>query len=172
MRTGRPKRNVPALVKENFNMDSLKSLYKQGLKDSQVAEILNVSTRTLSNWKNADKDFLSILKKGKEVADARVERSLFERATGYTHESEEIHVIKGKVVRVKILKHYPPEPVAQIFWLKNRKPDEWRDRQEHEHILKDFKHDVLKDKSIDELKKEAERIATDIISRRAKSSVN
>ena len=69
----------------------------------------------------------------KPVADARVERSLFERATGYTFESVKIFCNKdGEVTEVPVLEHVPPDPTSMIFWLKNRNPNKWRDKSEVE----------------------------------------
>ena len=74
------------------------------------------------------------LKRGKEVSDKEVEVSLFKRACGYEHQSEEIFCSKtGEVTRVPTIKRYPPDTLAAIFWLKNRKPDQWREKQEVEH---------------------------------------
>jgi hypothetical protein len=61
------------------------------------------------------------LKVGKEEADARIERSLYRRAVGYSFKSEKIFCNKdGEVTRVPIVEHMPPDVTAQIFWLKNR----------------------------------------------------
>ena len=76
------------------------------------------------------------LKAGKADADDRVERSLYSRAVGYSFNSEKIFCNKdGEVTRVPIVEHVPPDVTAQIFWLKNRKPSEWRDVQNIEHAI-------------------------------------
>jgi hypothetical protein len=67
-------------------------------------------------------------KDGKEEADKRVERSLCNRAISYSYDAEKIFCDKnGKVTRVPYVEHVPPDVTACIFWLKNRKPPEWRD---------------------------------------------
>ena len=119
-------------IKDEIDMGMLERLVSFGLTDVDIARIFRVNECTINRWKK-DPKVMQALKKGKDVADAQVERSLFERAMGYSHTSEEIHVIKGQVVRVPIIKHYPPDTVAQIFWLKNRQSGQWRDRQEVEH---------------------------------------
>ena len=73
-----------------------------------------------------------MLKSGKEVADNRVERSLYNRAVGYTFDSEKVFQHQGEIVRAKTVEHVPPDTTAGIFWLKNRKPAEWRDKIEHQ----------------------------------------
>jgi hypothetical protein len=68
------------------------------------------------------------------LGPAPVEQSLYQRAVGYSLNSEKIFCNKdGEVTRVPIVEHVPPDVTAQIFWLKNRKPSEWRDVQNVEH---------------------------------------
>jgi hypothetical protein len=101
-----------------------------------LALIFGVGEATIDNWKAQHPEFLGSLKHGKEAADARVERSLYQRATGYSFNSEKIFCNKeGEVTRVPIVEHVPPDVTAQIFWLKNRKPSEWRDVQKVEHAI-------------------------------------
>ena len=66
----------------------------------------------------------------KDEADNRVERSLYARATGYSYDAVKIfHTKDGKVIKVPYTEHVPPDVTAQIYWLKNRRPDHWRDVQ-------------------------------------------
>ena len=104
------------LIGVNLNM--VKELYKYGKTDKEVAEILEVTEQTINNWKKANVDFFESLKAGKELSDDRVKKSLYDRANGWK-DSE------GK--------EYPPDTTAGIFWLKNRLPKEFRDKQEVEH---------------------------------------
>lgn len=67
------------------------------------------------------------------MADAKVVASLYKRANGYSHPALDIRTVDGEVVETEYTKHYPPDTVACIFWLKNRRPDLWRDRKEFEH---------------------------------------
>ena len=77
----------------------------------------------------------STTRAGKEEADARVKRSLYGRAVGYSLNSEKIFCNKdGEVTRVPIVEHVPPDVTAQIFWLKNRDPARWRDAWQLEHV--------------------------------------
>jgi hypothetical protein len=78
----------------------------------------------------------SSLKAGKEEADSRVEQSLYQRAVGYSFESEKVFCNKdGEVTRVPIVEHVPPDVTACIFWLKNRDPAHWRDAWQLEATL-------------------------------------
>ena len=107
-------------------------LCKLGATDMDLAEFFNVSDRTINRWRIQFPEFCRSLKDGKAESDARVERSLYHRAIGYTFDGEEIFQFQGEIVRAKVKKHVPPDTTAMIFWLKNRKPAEWRDKQEIE----------------------------------------
>lgn len=100
-----------------------------GLTDQELADLLGVSVRTLYNWKNEHDEFLQALKVGKEVADDRIERSLYERASGFKVEAVKIFMPAGakKPVYAPYIEHHAPDTTAAIFWLKNRRPDQWRD---------------------------------------------
>lgn len=103
---------------------------RDGLTDEQIAKNIGVSRSTLNEWKKKHSDISDTLKKGKEVADYEVENSTFMAAKGYYKEEEAV-TNKGEVVTVR--KWYPPNPTLNIFWLKNRKPTKWRDKQDIEH---------------------------------------
>lgn len=106
-------------------------LCKLGATDKELADFFEVSEQTLNTWKQAHPEFLESLKKGKAVADAEVASKLFHRATGYEHPDVHISNYQGEVTVTPITKHYAPDTTAAIFWLKNRRPDLWRDRVEH-----------------------------------------
>ncbi len=106
---------------------------RDGLTDEQIAHNMGIAYSTLKNWKDKHMAILAALKKGKEVVDRQVENALLQRALGYEYtettreyvpELGEMHVTK------KVTKQVAPDTTAQIFWLKNRKPQEWRDKQE------------------------------------------
>jgi len=129
-KVGRPPCNI-----NNFLPSQLETLASLNLTDKQICQVLEISESSLNLYKK-DEIIFKALKKGKEISDARVERSLFERAMGYSHPEDNIHVTKnGEVIITPTIKYYPPDTVACIFWLKNRKPDEWRDKTEMKHDL-------------------------------------
>jgi hypothetical protein len=101
---------------------------KRGLVDIEIAANLDITTTTLNRWKAKYPEFCASLKAGKTVPDDRVERSLYHKAVGYTFESEKIFQHDGEIIRAKTIEHVPPDTTACIFWLKNRRPDQWRDK--------------------------------------------
>ena len=106
---------------------------RDGLIDEQIAQNIGIAASTLYEWKNQYPEISEALKKGKEVVDRQVENALLKRALGYKYEeikTEETE--EGKKVTVTI-KEVVPDVTAQIFWLKNRKPDQWRDKRDIEH---------------------------------------
>jgi hypothetical protein len=123
---GRPSKYQP-----QFAVQATK-LCQLGATDIELADFFEVSTSTLYLWKATYPEFSEALKSGKEASDNRVERSLFARATGYTFDSVKIFQYEGEPVEVPYREHVPPDTTAAIFWLKNRKPAEWRDKQEIE----------------------------------------
>jgi hypothetical protein len=95
---------------------------------------MGVAYSTFRSWLDRFPALMAALKKGKEPVDIEVENALLKRATGYDYEETvtEIRVINGEPqdFTKKIVKHMPPDTTAQIFWLKNRRPDKWRDKQD------------------------------------------
>lgn len=105
--------------------------------DAEIANILNITETTFNNWKNEYPKLFESIKKGKEEADANVSKSLLQRAMGYEHEDVDIRVVDHQIVQTKVIKKYPPDSTAMIFWLKNRHPEKWREKHELEHSGKD-----------------------------------
>jgi hypothetical protein len=107
-----------------------------GFIDREIADAFSVDETTLHRWKRQHPEFAKALKLGKEIPDERVKRSLYNRAVGYSYDSEQLFVDKfGTEHRMPTVTHVPPDTTACIFFLKNRDPDNWRDRQEHYHEL-------------------------------------
>lgn len=100
-----------------------------GATDEALADFFEVDVSTISNWKNDFPLFLEALKKGKAQADAEVAASLYHRANGYSHKAVKMFCFEGQVISEEYTEHYPPDTTAAIFWLKNRQPKQWRDKQ-------------------------------------------
>lgn len=103
---------------------------RDGLTNEQIAHNMGVHRATLSKWQKQTDDINNALKRGKEVSDREVENALFKNAIGF-HYTEEQLTETGEIVQVS--KYHKPNTTAQIFWLKNRKPSVWRDKQNIEH---------------------------------------
>jgi hypothetical protein len=110
-----------------------RAMCQLGATDFDLADFFEVSWRTIKRWEGMHPDFNAALQRGKEAADDRVERSLYARATGYTFDSEKVFNNEGVITRVPVTEHVPPDVTACIFWLKNRRSSEWRDKTDHEH---------------------------------------
>ncbi len=119
-------------VKEN--LIKVRGWARDGLSQEQIAKNLGINKKTLQKWRQKYPEFKAALVKGKDVADREVENALFKSATGFEYEEitwektwnkelKEFEMIESKRVR----KFVPPVPVSGFFWLKNRKPDTWRD---------------------------------------------
>ena len=119
----------PTAFKEEF-VEQARKLAQLGATDREAAEFFDVDERTVHRWKHEHPEFCQSLKVGKETADNRVEQSLYRRALGYSHDAVKIMMADGAPIVEPYVEHYPPDTTAAIFWLKNRKPTEWRDKTE------------------------------------------
>lgn len=103
---------------------------RDGLTKQQIAENLGIGVSTLCEYQLKYSEFLEAFKRGREQADIEVENALFKKATGYkTKEIKKEVDWDGKEKLTEIVKEVAPDTTAQIFWLKNRKPDVWNDRR-------------------------------------------
>lgn len=129
MAGGRPSSYKPEYAEQ------AKKLCELGATDANIADFFHVTITTIGTWKTQYPEFLTSLKAGKEPADDRVERSLYQRATGYTFDAVKIFPPKGDgaPVIVPYREHVPPDTTACIFWLKNRRHQQWRDVHKVEH---------------------------------------
>jgi hypothetical protein len=106
---------------------------RQGLFDAQIAKNMGISEATLYRYKANHPEIKEALRKGKEVVDIEVENAMLKRALGYTITINEQKVDKdGYVHDLKRDVHIPGDVTAQIFWLKNRRRQQWRDKVEVE----------------------------------------
>lgn len=114
--------------------EQAKKLCRLGATDKELADFFSVDIATVHRWKINHKDFCDSLKEGKAQADAEVADRLYKRATGYAHADTKFATFEGRITdQREYTKHYPPDTVACIFWLKNRRPDLWRDKVGLEH---------------------------------------
>jgi hypothetical protein len=130
---GRPSKYKPEFAEQ------ARKLCQLGATDLEIANFFEVNLSTINRWKISQAEFCESIKRGKDVADDLVEDRLFARATGYSHDATKIFMPAGAAepVYAPYVEHHAPDTTAAIFWLKNRRPDRWRDR--HEHTGKDGK---------------------------------
>lgn len=132
---GRLSKADTILTKETLR--KIKKWAAEGMIDSEIAHNIGIAYSTFREWVKKYDKLSATLKMSKDVADDKVEKSLYERALGweYTEETKErkfntdtnqYEMVLTKTVKKQVL----PETTAMIFWLKNRRPDIWKDRQE------------------------------------------
>lgn len=103
---------------------------RDGLTDEQISANMGIDAATLYRWKKKYCEICKALKNGKEIVDRQVENALLKRALGYKcREVKEEYEFGELAKRTVVTKEVVPDVTAQIFWLKNRKPDEWRDKK-------------------------------------------
>ena len=109
---------------------------RDGLTDEQIAQNMGIHVATLYTWKEKYHEIGEALKSTKEIVDRLVENALLKRALGYEYDeiTEELTKTEDGTLAMRetkrVRKQVAPDTTAQIFWLKNRKPDDWRDKPE------------------------------------------
>lgn len=111
-------------------------LCQLGATDADLADFFGVCVRTIERWRCEHEGFCRAVKIAKEVADDRVERSLYMRAVGYQTDAVKIFQYEGSELVVPYRENVQPDTTAAIFWLKNRKPEQWREKTENDTTLK------------------------------------
>lgn len=129
MPAGRPSSYSEEFAKQAEKLSAL------GATDMEMADFFEVDVRTIYRWKHDHEAFCQALNVGKSKADERVINSLYQRAVGYEQEAVKIFMPAGKdePVYAPYREKVAPDTTAAIFWLKNRQPEQWRDKQELEH---------------------------------------
>ena len=103
---------------------------KLGATDMDLACEFGVKTQTILNWRCKYPEFLESTLEGKEAFDNRADRSLAQRAVGYSYHTQKVFCYEGSIVRADIMEHVPPDVSAIRLWLMNRRPERWRDKSE------------------------------------------
>lgn len=137
MPAGRPTDYKPEYATQAAKLAQL------GATDQEMADFFEVDVRTIYRWKHAHDKFCQALKAGKDIADERVERSLYQRAIGY--EQDEVKIFMPANAPEPVYAPYrakiAPDTTAAIFWLKNRRGADWRDKSE-QHNTHDLSEDA------------------------------
>jgi len=143
---GRPTSFKPEYIDLAYNYALL------GATDADLAVFFQVDVSTINNWKIDYPEFFESLKRGKSEADAVIASKLFHRAKGYDHPEIVTASFQGQITdTMEVVKHYPPDTTAAIFWLKNRQPAMWRDRIETENV--NLNHDMTPEEAERVIKK-------------------
>lgn len=116
------------------SIDTARKLVALGATDIEIAEFLKITPRALYKWRHRHPEFNDALLEAKAEWDRTVERSLFQRAVGYDVIEDKIFRENGETIIVPTKKHIAPSVTAQIFWLKNRKHQQWRDVHQVEDV--------------------------------------
>lgn len=144
-------------VKQKINMKHIDFLYQHGMTNKEVAEFTGYCVSTIEKLTRNDEEVRELVKRAKAVADRNVENALYRKAVGFSNETEEFSKDRktGQITVVKVNKYFPPETLACIFWLKNRKPAEWKDRNNNEfngNITFNINNQIAPKKLIEEVK--------------------
>lgn len=110
---------------EDDKLILLEGWARDGLTNEQIANNIGINVKTLYDWKNKNSNICNVLKKAREVVDYEVENALYKRAVGYKY--DEITYENG-IETKRVTKEIAPDTLAQIYWLKNRKPNNWKDK--------------------------------------------
>lgn len=140
---GRPSSYSPSFVAQAEKLCAL------GATDAQMADFFEVHISTFHEWKNVHPEFADALKVAKDVADTRVKRSLYQRALGYEVDAVKVFMPAGakEPVYAEYREHIPADTTACIFWLKNRDPENWRDKTVVEHEITNLSDEQLREEA-------------------------
>lgn len=115
----------PSTFNEKLGQRIIK-LYEKGKTDAQVAKIIGHSKQSIYNWSAENPEFLDSIKEAKALVDDEVESCLLSRARGHTKKQKVTTVYYGKVIEYDVEKYWPPDVMACMYWLNNRRPEKWR----------------------------------------------
>lgn len=132
----------PKKVFTEFEKNLIMGLYQEGKTDKEVAKIVGMP-RTTFIYALKTNDLIDTIKKAKEKPDEEVEKSLFKRATGYKYNEEKTEQFATRIRNTTTIKEVPPDVTACIFWLCNRMPERWRNKQQVEYKGELFKQIII-----------------------------
>jgi transposase-like protein len=107
----------------------IEGLCRNGYTNKEIALKIGIAEGTIYEWIKKYPELAEVLKRTKEIVDLDVEKALLSRALGYTVTETETTTTQNNIKVKTITKHIAPDVTACIFWLKNRQPDNWRDKQ-------------------------------------------
>jgi transcriptional regulator with XRE-family HTH domain len=132
MPAGRPSEYKKITERVIPTMAQIERMAAKGFTNSDFADVFGVDVSAIKQWMRDRPEFLAAIRRGKSKANKNVVKSLYERARGYKHKAVKIMQYEGSIIKEEYIEHYPPDTEAAKFWLKNREPEEWKDKQEIE----------------------------------------
>ena len=128
----------PTKYKVDYARQAEVACREGGFTDVKLAKLFSVTVPTITGWKKSHPGFFTSIKKGKDDYDVMLaEDCLMKRLQGYNYIETTKKPNRGKgvdpgtlVITKQVTKHVVPDTTAQIFFLKNRQPERWRDRQQ------------------------------------------
>lgn len=124
------------------NLELIERWKRNGASEEEIAKRLGIAYSTFNLYKCQKSELSEVLKKGAEIVDTEVENALLKRALGYDYDeiTKERNGDNELIITKTVRKQVTPDVTAQIFWLKNRCPDKWRDKTQVEaSVLNDNK---------------------------------
>lgn len=110
-----------------------------GATNEDLAGLFEVSLSTIGTWLARHPEFRKAVQEGRDVADMDVAQSLLNKARGFTHPDVKVLKVDGAAEKVEFDRYFPPDTQAAVFWLRNRRRHQWRERIEHEHSVSEDK---------------------------------
>ena len=120
----------PTLYKPEY-AGRARELCARGATNKDLAGRFGVVRSTIDLWIASHPEFAEAVQQGRDVADASAVESLFTRVTGYNHQAEKVFLYRGEPRTATYTSHVPPETRACMFWLRNRRPEEWVEVSEY-----------------------------------------
>lgn len=129
---------------------------EKGMTYVEIADFLSVTERAIYKWLNNHPDLQEAVEEAKKRANKKVEAALFHRAIGYKADAVKVFFDSksGETVEHQYVHQYPPDTQAAIMWLKNRDPDNWKDKTE---VANTHSFGELSDDDLDRMIKEKEK---------------
>jgi len=123
----KPKMGRPTVYRPEYAAQAAK-LRRKGATTAEVADFFEVNRDTIHQWRLSYEDFSDAMKTTSTELDENVERSLYERAVGYTVQREKLFNHYGKIIRGTYREHIPADINAALRWLATRQPEKWKDK--------------------------------------------
>ncbi len=121
----------PSLYDPNKHPSDAECYASEGMTNQEISASLGIGVTTMREWRDKYPEFASAVKRGKKIADDKVEKSLYKRAIGF-YVTEEKRVEEGNSVKIETTQKWVNDTSSIIFFLKNRRPDKWRDKRVEE----------------------------------------